>query len=540
MKSKSRFQRSFLIFQKEDPGYGVGQGTSGYIKIEVRDGKGILFASVQNLRDGKDMYIYKLYLIEPKERGTNIAYVGVVPVEGNKGELKWAFDPDNVAETGSSIDSFEVAALLVEMANRKTFQIICPMAAYRDKKVSWRESFRRTFDIKAVKKNTIAAGDKERDIGQKLREDISFEAKIDENETEYITPEENELKEIRAEENEINNSEIVRSEILRDAQEEHDDITAKYDMDEVKESKADEYKSVSMEHESGDETEQSRDEEDAQCSSEGDVQDNTGGIGQIRNYAFEQDSSGETYQNEYYTYEEDNSSENGQIRNYADVQDSGGQIKQSGNYAGEQVNNSKAGQASIEGSEQDNTFRGGQNVQNGMGYMPQNNGMPGSYFNGCGIPCAACNLKMMEHAGNISGKTGVDLKKLESSFNQYFEKFDPFQNKRRDYKWWKIGSPVHLNNILYQHNIRTPLLFNPAVMMSHLKYRHMIAGIYKDEAKKIGLIVCGIPAVYDSDTRPFGDMCRWVQPEVGRPRYGAFGYWLVYIDPETGKFLSIK
>ncbi|HHV99744.1 MAG TPA: hypothetical protein GXX36_09265 [Clostridiaceae bacterium] len=528
MKSKSRFQRSFWIFQKEDQGYGIGQGPSGYIKIEVRDGKGTLFAAVQNVRDGEDLYIYKLYLIEPKEREANIAYVGVVPVKGNKGELKWAFDPDNVAKTGSSIDRFTVAALLVEITGRKTFQLICPMAAYSNKQISWRESFRRTFDKKAAGQNAV----------------------------------------------------IVRDNDL-DSREEHGGVSEKCDIDRPEESIADENTSMQREQDSGSEREQGINVETVQCSNEGDLQDSGSETGQSRYYAGEQESGGgDAELSESYADDQDGGSETGQSRyyaggqesgggdaelseSYADEQDGGGETGQSRYYAGgqesgggdaelsksytdEQADVSKAGLTGSEGNEQSSAFMGEQTGPNGIRCVLQNNGLPGVPFNGCGIPCATCSLNMRNNAGNISeagnvsGKPVVDLKKLENSFNQYFEKFDPFQNKRRDYKWWRIGSPVHLNNILYQHNIRTPLLFNHAVMMSHLKYRHMIAGIYKDDAKKISLIVCGIPAVYDTDTRPFGNMCRWAQLESGRSKYGAFGYWLVYIDPETGRFLSIR
>jgi len=488
--SKSRFQRSFLIFQKEDPGYGVGQGPSGYIKIEVRDGKGKLSAAVQNLRDGQDMYIYKLYLIEPKEIGPKIAYVGVVPVEGNKGELKWTFDPDNVAMTGSSIDRFTVAALIVENKNRKAFQVICPMAAYRDKKTSWREGFRRTIDVEAMEQNEINAEDKDLASPQKQREDIRNEEEIDKeeiakNEVEYNTPEENEFKEREAEEDKTENSEISRNE-LKEQEVNPEKHEEKYEMDKERESEADGNTSVPEEQDSGGETEQARNLEfvqNSQNSNEGDMQASHDEAGQV-SYCETDRMSGER-------------------------------------------------------GEQSSAFGAQQTTQNGIGCMMQNNGLCGIPLNGNVIPCATCNLNKMENTESIPGNAVVDLKKLEASFNRYFEKFDPFQNKRRDYKWWKVGSPVHLNNILYQHNIRTPLLFNPAVMMSHFKYRHMIVGIYRDDIKKLRLIVCGIPAVYDSDTRPFGNMCRWAQLDVGRPRYGAFGYWLVYIDPETGKFLNM-
>jgi hypothetical protein len=93
---------------------------------------------------------------------------------------------------------------------------------------------------------------------------------------------------------------------------------------------------------------------------------------------------------------------------------------------------------------------------------------------------------------------------------------------------------------MYQCNIKTPLLFNPAVMMAHFKYRHLIVGIYSDQIRKREFVVCGVPGIHRVDDKPFGDLCRWVQVEGSRPRYGAFGYWLVYIDGKSGKLLNIS
>jgi hypothetical protein len=86
----------------------------------------------------------------------------------------------------------------------------------------------------------------------------------------------------------------------------------------------------------------------------------------------------------------------------------------------------------------------------------------------------------------------------------------------------------------------TPLLFNPAVMMSHFKYRHLLTGVYVERPKGREFIVCGIPGVNGIDETPFGEMCRWVQLEGYKPRYGSFGYWLVYIDPKTGKLFKLN
>ncbi len=149
--------------------------------------------------------------------------------------------------------------------------------------------------------------------------------------------------------------------------------------------------------------------------------------------------------------------------------------------------------------------------------------------------CSNCSPKTCENP-----EPGIaDVKMVEEKLDKCFIKYDPFKTNRKDYKWWKVVSPVHLNNTLFQINIKVPVLFNPQVLMAHFKYRHLIVGIYDgDEGKQF--IVCGIPSVYWVDEKPFANICRWAQLEGNDPKYGAFGYWLVYINPKNGKILTMN
>jgi hypothetical protein len=129
---------------------------------------------------------------------------------------------------------------------------------------------------------------------------------------------------------------------------------------------------------------------------------------------------------------------------------------------------------------------------------------------------------------------------LIENFDEYFEKSDPFNSKRRDYRWWEVSTPAYLSNILYQFGIKTPELFNPNVMMAHFKYRHLIVGIYADRIRHREYIVFGIPGVHNVDAKPLSGVCRWVQLRGSRPRDGAFGYWLIYYEPNVGEFLNFN
>jgi hypothetical protein len=178
------------------------------------------------------------------------------------------------------------------------------------------------------------------------------------------------------------------------------------------------------------------------------------------------------------------------------------------------------------------------NVDTGCLYL--NGNICGAFLNtapGNTSPCDACHVHRGAPAEQV--QSAGDLSRLKAILDGNFEESDPFHSKRSDYLWWKITNPVNLNNILYQNNIRSPLMFNPAVMLAHYKYHHLIVGIFtRKDGKKF--VVCGVPGMHMVDRKPFGDLSKWVQADGSKSRYGAFGYWLVYINPEDGKILNLN
>ncbi|HOJ09172.1 MAG TPA: hypothetical protein PK733_01075 [Clostridiales bacterium] len=137
-------------------------------------------------------------------------------------------------------------------------------------------------------------------------------------------------------------------------------------------------------------------------------------------------------------------------------------------------------------------------------------------------------------------KNKPDINKLVQCFDKEFKRYDPFNVRRRDYKWWKVTSPVNLINLLEQCDINVPRIFNPSIIMSYFKYRYLIAGIFSSRKRGRDYFVCGIPGTHNIDDSPFGNLCRWVQVERNRSKYGAFGYWVAYIDPHTGELLRFS
>lgn len=137
-------------------------------------------------------------------------------------------------------------------------------------------------------------------------------------------------------------------------------------------------------------------------------------------------------------------------------------------------------------------------------------------------------------------KTDLNMPSLKEELDKNFEIYNPFKMKSKSIRWWKINSPGFLNNILFRNNVKSYLLFNPKVMLAHYKYRYIIFGVRNDKHTNKEYLICGVPGVYSIDENPFGSMASWAQLEGYRPKYGAFGYWVILIDPRTGKLLKIK
>ncbi|WP_024832852.1 hypothetical protein [Ruminiclostridium josui] len=152
---------------------------------------------------------------------------------------------------------------------------------------------------------------------------------------------------------------------------------------------------------------------------------------------------------------------------------------------------------------------------------------------------SSINIDESERQGE-GRERSFNINLLKQELDNTFEEYNPFRTRNKSFRWWKINSPGFLNNILFRNNIKTYLLFNPKVMLAHYKYRYIILGIKNNRHPGREKLICGIPGVYNIDENPFNSVGSWVQLEGFRPKYGAFGYWVVMLDPRTGKISKIK
>jgi len=492
VETRPKFQRTFLIFNQEDKGFGAGQDPSGYVKIEVRGNKGKLFALLQNINEGHGKLKYKLYLIKCDSGKTEAACAGEIPVSNRSGELKWEFDAENVGKTGIQIDKFDVYAVIVGYTGRENGGVICPLAAYKKGKIAWRSAFKEMLHANQSVTSTPLAQDntspansqvlqiKDEPEQKQLKEKKELKAQVPLVESKYIAPENKPEFNIHEEAEKKFNMYpgLAKTEPETKPPQEKEETQEKEEIQE----KADPVEEKAEE--------ESKPVEGTKCEQKDSSNADKGG------------KTVHTPQIESSVY-----------------MDESGNIK---------YNEITSGGMSI------NCVPGFKNLCP----MYQNSMLPNTAPN----PCAGCQPNQTQPAPNASlfpaGKDEVDINKLIEDFDKFFERDDPFKSKRSDYMWWKVSSPVQLNNILYQNNVRSSILFNPSLMMAHFKYRHLIIGFYIDKIRHREYMVCGVPGVYNVDDRPFGEMCRWVQLEGNRPKYGAFGYWLVYIEPKTGKLLK--
>ncbi len=138
-------------------------------------------------------------------------------------------------------------------------------------------------------------------------------------------------------------------------------------------------------------------------------------------------------------------------------------------------------------------------------------------------------------------KTGdITLDLLKEDLDRCFESYNPFKGRIKGINWWKINSPGYLNNLLFKNNIKTYLLFNPKVLLANFKYRHVLFGMQAEKSINRYQLLCGVPGVYNIDENPFGTASTWVHTDGIKPKYGAFGYWLVLIDARSGKIHKLK
>ena len=134
MPLNNEYKRYFIILQEDDKGYEMAAGKipTGYVKIEIKNGRGKLTAYAQNVKYGEKVD-YRMLLIAPTKKAA--VDMGRLMVDGSgRGELNIEFDADNVMKSGMGISDFMVAAIQTSTAT--------PLSGYTGRdKMQWKNSY---------------------------------------------------------------------------------------------------------------------------------------------------------------------------------------------------------------------------------------------------------------------------------------------------------------------------------------------------------------------------------------------------------------
>lgn len=481
MVNSLKFNNVILMLKEEDRGFGNNKPPAGYVRLEIRDGKGKISAMVQDLKDSDEQNNYHLYLIKYHEEEICPALIGTILVKNGRGEIIREFDPLNVGDTKLHINNFNIGIVILERKGTDKTDIKCPLVSYKDKKVRWKEIFEKYFR------------DLEEDL--KLGGKIKHEGKVRE----------------KAKEN-----------FLKEDSYEVDESSEKVEEIEKAE-EAKEIEGVNKGEEVSVETENAK----------------------IRNESDDIKTIQDTYGDIYSKYTGVAESKYSFTENIPEKNPD--TICENCIYKYKNILNEDREEESVEDEniETINQETVSQEVTNITKQTTANQGITSQEVNSQ----EAINKEIVSEEATIHemvnqqtkvAKTYPDINLLENCLDKVFKRCDPFNTRRRDYKWWKIHSPVYLSDVLQYCNIYVPKIFNPSIIMAYYKYRYLIAGIYTSRRRGKEYIVYGIPGTYNIDESPLGDLCKWIQVERTAPKYGAFGYWIAYIDPNTGELIKVS
>lgn len=511
------YRRYFLVFRQEDAGYGTTK-PSGYMKIEIRGGSGRLDAFFSGLTGIKDE-CYKLYLVRAKDEGASPVEAGSLDPGVSEGHIRWDFSPASAGKSGFDIDGWDTAVLVAQ--DKKSGRVICPLAAYREGKTNWRKHLDFAAKTSARHTNEInGAGAGRHQEGIEKGEDGLYTGAADNKEdgrilcsartdgdTEGLSNAESGVKSCVQ-----TGMETGIHPCMESAMEFGTEPGMKSEMEPIKESG--EYAGSS---ENGRDTDIAADDADVERAGDTERTADAERTGDTERTAdAERAEDTERDGNTERAGDTERAEDTGRTGDMERAEDSGSSEDSGGD---EEVKRAEAtddaGDAeeaeAADGTGNSETAKDSGTAQLAEGKYPED-----------------------------EEKRGPELEKLERILNRDFQKANPFRRTRSDYDWWKVESPVHLNNALHFCGIKAPLLFNNDVMALHHRYGHLIAGIFRDVENACWFVVCGIPAAFMIDSSPFGNMCRWVRAGGQRPGYGSMGYWLVYIDPYTGNILKIN
>ncbi|RKD30903.1 hypothetical protein [Thermohalobacter berrensis] len=476
MPNKRTYMRKFIILEPTENMY-YKDKPKGYAKIEVRNGKGKIFFNVEKLKDvHSSNKAYKGYLLSnQKERVVQVDIGTIVINDKGKGSVQWKFDPNSVGGTGLSIDNFNTVLVRLYSVNGEDKELKVPLVGYINEKDD-------SLDRLAVE----IKRESEKDRIEKMETEIE---EVDEEEVEKLQ----ETGEIEEGENieEVEDEEKIEN--LKESQEfkEEEKIDIKEIEDDIEELRED-LKEIEEDMGEDEIIEDESDELEKDETEEVKVKKETE----------------EVEVNEIEDVNEDNSEDD--------------EIEKSNN---EENNKSKytRHEKSDRSYSQKNMYPNNMNKYYEE-FKNRNYGYP-------------------EGAKNYTKQ----LANYTKNILRFFERVEPFRKRLSNYTWWKIeyDRKSFYRGFLPFYNYIVNMYY-PYPFMPHIatcpklikKYGHYIFGIVK-KGDDIKYYVYGIPGRFTRDEQPYRGMTgfkTWIESRRrGRER---IGYWLLHIDPATGRIVT--
>ena len=128
------------------------------------------------------------------------------------------------------------------------------------------------------------------------------------------------------------------------------------------------------------------------------------------------------------------------------------------------------------------------------------------------------------------------------SILRFFPQVEPLKIYLHNYSWWRIDDDgtepyrgfLPYYNYLMSSDYKYPFLHNSTTCINQIrKYGHYLFGLYK-ERQEAKFYVYGVPGRFTPDEHPFKGITgfnTWYDSIDG------IGYWILYIDPITGKVI---
>jgi len=456
------YQRLFYIFQNMENNLGR---PTGYIKVEINGRAAKLQISLSNMNTRPGLN-YRIYGISANGEKLDHTVIADIESRGGRADIRLDADRGSIGSNRLDFEDINVFALIAEIHDQFN-SIVCPLVAYRNGQVQWRQEFEAALRKYSQAARTVSER-REAAVIEAVEApaaeaveapgNAALQAFETDNASEAVPPEEIPVNRIFAEELEEEETEFDGSDLS--------DLT---------------------------------------------------------------DSSNDGFQ------EQPGHSENSPLE--ASPSHETDSNRKAGEFPDFHIEGMDTGREELEDASHDMITSKFDTTLSSM-YTPEKEGLPAENDI---ISNAERNFREISSiAEGDAARNELDIDILKEELNRSFEVCSPFNNRSKRFKWWKINSPGYLNNILFRNNVKTYLLFNPKVMLAHYKYRYIIFGIRYDKYSGRERFVCGVPGVYSIDDNPFGSMGSWAQLEGYKPKYGAFGYWIILIDPRTGKLIKLK